>query len=36
MQGTYDPTLVVLSILMAALASYVATEFAGRIFERRE
>lgn len=36
MQGTYDPTLVVLSILIAALASYVAIEFAGRIFERRE
>lgn len=36
MQGTYNPTLVVLSILIAALASYVAIEFAGRIFERRE
>ncbi|WP_374602957.1 MHYT domain-containing protein [Arenimonas sp.] len=36
MQGTYDPMLVVLSILIAALASYVAIEFAGRIFERRE
>ncbi|WP_290591437.1 MHYT domain-containing protein [Arenimonas sp. SCN 70-307] len=36
MQGTYDPTLVVLSILIAALASYVAIEFAGRIFARRD
>ena len=36
MQGTYDPSLVVLSILIAALASYVAIEFAGRIFARRD
>lgn len=36
MQGTYDPVLVALSILIAALASYVAIEFAGRLFERRE
>ena len=34
MQGTYDGSLVLLSILIAALASYVAFEFAGRIFER--
>ena len=36
MQGTYDTGLVLLSLLIAALASYVAIEFAGRIFERRE
>lgn len=36
MQGTYDPSLVVLSILIAALASYVAIEFAGRIFARHD
>lgn len=36
MQGTYDTTLVVMSILIAMLAAYVAIEFAGRIFERRE
>lgn len=34
MQGTYDGSLVLLSILIAALASYVAFEFAGRIFDR--
>lgn len=34
MQGTYDSSLVLLSILIAALASYVAFEFAGRIFAR--
>lgn len=36
MQGTYDPILVALSILIAALAGYVAIEFAGRLFSRRE
>lgn len=36
MQGIYDPTLVALSIGIAALAAYVAIEFAGRIFERKE
>lgn len=36
MQGTYDPSLVLLSILIAALASYVAIEFAGRLFEKRQ
>lgn len=36
MQGTYDTTLVVMSILIAMLAAYVAIEFAGRLFERRE
>jgi NO-binding membrane sensor protein with MHYT domain/GGDEF domain-containing protein len=36
MQGTYDPILVVLSILIAALAGYVAIEFAGRLFSRRD
>lgn len=36
MQGTYDPILVALSILIAALAGYVAIEFAGRLFSRRD
>lgn len=36
MQGTYDPILVVLSVLIAALAGYVAIEFAGRLFSRRD
>lgn len=36
MQGTYDPLLVALSILIAALAGYVAIEFAGRLFSRRD
>lgn len=36
MQGSYDANLVLLSILIAALASYVALEFAGRIFARPE
>ncbi len=36
MQGVWNPTLVALSLLIAALASYVAIEFAGRMFERRE
>lgn len=34
MQGSYDTTLVVFSILIAALTSYVALEFAGRLFAR--
>ncbi len=34
MQGSYDTSLVVFSILIAALASYVALEFAGRLFAR--
>lgn len=36
MQGTYDPILVALSVLIAALAGYVAIEFAGRMLSRRE
>lgn len=36
MQGTYDLGLVTASILIATLASYVAIEFAGRMFERRD
>lgn len=36
MQGTYDASLVALSILIAALASFVAIEFAGRMHARRE
>lgn len=36
MQGTYDPILVALSVLIAALAGYVAIEFAGRLFSRRD
>ncbi|SDD17887.1 MHYT domain-containing protein [Aquimonas voraii] len=31
MQGTYETPLVVLSVFIAALASYVAIEFAGRV-----
>ena len=31
MQGTYDTALVLLSVLIAALASYVSIEFAGRV-----
>lgn len=31
MQGTYDTALVLLSVFIAALASYVAIEFAGRV-----
>lgn len=34
MQGSYDTSLVVFSILIAALTSYVALEFAGRLFAR--
>lgn len=36
MQGTYDPILVALSVIIAALAGYVAIEFAGRLFSRRD
>ena len=36
MQGIWNPTLVAVSLLIAALASFVAIEFAGRMFERRE
>lgn len=31
MQGSYQTSLVLVSVLIAALASYVAIEFAGRI-----
>lgn len=34
MQGTYDTTLVLLSIAIAMLAAFVAIEFAGRMTER--
>ena len=36
MQGIYSAPLVALSLVIAALASFVALEFAGRLFERRD
>lgn len=36
MQGSYNALHVTLSLLIAFLASYVALEFAGRLFDRRE